>query len=101
MRNSEYNRTLAMYNSLMAGEVDFDDFYNGWLDDHDNQVFNQGFNYAIERIEEIVNQAHKKYESFRDSYPVGWDEYRLADYTMHSLKVIINEINLVKKECTL
>ncbi len=95
---SHYNETLQVFNDIKSGEIDFDDFYNGWLDDHDNQVFDEGFHYAMDKVQKLIMETHSKCEEVRNTWPVGWDEYRKYDMIMHTCKQLIQKMNKLRTE---
>ena len=58
MTNFDKEESLKIYNQIKNGELDFDDFWYGWLDNLKNYEFGQGAEYESERCKKIIKTSY-------------------------------------------
>lgn len=45
------------FDNIRSGEMSFEDFYYGWLDDLRNVDFEEGYVFAMDTVKEFINEA--------------------------------------------
>jgi hypothetical protein len=94
----DYDRSADIFHQIESGRISLEDFHYGWLDDHNNRIFDEGFQYAMDKVEKLIMETYSKCEEVRNTWPVGWDEYRKYDMIMHTCKQLIQKMDKLKTE---